>query len=115
MPKGTCDHTLDPRGFNSITMTKGGGDVTIDVRWTWDGVTVWPECDGPITRIRVINTGEVTWYAHVRRRRGGTRAVALDPGESRNYTGNQLANAGIESLSDLDDLVLTTSPTRDAR
>lgn len=106
--KGSCDPAPDP--YNVITMTKGNGTVTIDVRWTWDGVSVFPNCAGPILRIRVTNTGDQTWYAHVERRRGGTRTIAIEPGAAQNYTGTQLANAGIETLADLDELTLTLTP-----
>lgn len=106
--KGSCDPSPDP--FNEVTLTKGNGTVTIDTRWTWDGVSVYPECDGPIIRIRVTNTGQQTWYAHVQRRRGGTRAVAIEPGADRSYTGAQLAQVGIETIQDLDELTLTLVP-----
>lgn len=111
MPKGTCDHTLDPNGFNTLRLTKANGDVMLEVRWEWDGVSVWPECDGPVIRARASNTGTQTWYAHVPRARGGTRTIEIAPGDVKTWTGAQLATVGLDTLTALTDFTLNTSPT----
>lgn len=106
--KGTCDPA--PDAFNVQTLSKGNGTVTIDIRYGWDGVSVWPDCVGPILRVRVTNTGDQTWYAHLVGKRGQPRTIAIEPGAARNYTGGQLANVGLETLDDISDLTLTLTP-----
>lgn len=106
--KGQCDPA--PAQFNTQSMSKANGAVTIDIRYGWDGVSVWPDCHGPIIRIRVTNTGSETWYAHLTGRRGQPVTIAIDPGTARNYTGTQLATVGIETLDDLAELTLTSTP-----
>lgn len=106
--KGSCDPA--PAQFNTQSMTKANGAVTIDVRYGWDGVSVWPDCQGPIISIRVTNTGTETWYAHLTGRRGQPRTIAIDPGTDRIISGAQLATVGITTLDDLAELTLTRIP-----
>lgn len=106
--KGSCDPAPDP--YNVQTLTKGNGTVTIDIRYGWDGVSVWPECAGPILRIRVTNTGNQTWYAHLQGRRGQPVTIAIEPGAARNYSGSQLAQVGLVTVADISDLTLTLTP-----
>jgi hypothetical protein len=106
--KGSCDPAPDL--FNVQTLSKGNGTVTIDIRYGWDGVSAYPDCQGPLIRVRVTNTGAQTWYAHLQGRRGQPRTVAIEPGAARNYTGTQLASVGLETVDDISDLTLTTTP-----
>jgi hypothetical protein len=53
------------------------------VRWTWDGVSVYPECDGPVVQVHYINTGSETWYAHLPLKTRGVTDVAITPGRIR--------------------------------
>jgi hypothetical protein len=106
--KGQCDPAPDP--YNIQSMTKGNGTVTIEARYGWDGVSVWPECAGPILRIRVTNSGTETWYAHLVGRKGTPRTITIAPGVDRTIQGGQLAQVGIETLDDLSDLTLTRIP-----
>lgn len=106
--KGQCDPAPEP--YNVQSMTKGNGTVMIEARYGWDGVSVWPECAGPILRIRVTNSGTETWYAHLVGRRGQPRTIEIPPGTARNYSGSQLTNVGIETLDDLAELTLTRTP-----
>lgn len=109
MPKGSCDP--GPGAFNETTLSKGGGAVTVTVRYGWDGVSVYPSCAGPLEDAHVVNASAETWYAHFARRRGGTRTVSIDPGDDRTVTGAQLAAVGLTTLADIQAVRLTTSPT----
>jgi hypothetical protein len=109
--RGSCDHTLEPLGYNVITLTKGNGTVTVDVRWTWDGVSVWPECDGPVVQVHYTNTGTETWYAHLPRKTRGVTDVAITPGEDQVVSGNALRQAGLDTLGTILGLTLNQSPT----
>lgn len=106
--KGSCDPAPDP--YNVQTLSKGNGQVTIDIRYGWDGVSVFPDCVGPILRVRVTNTGTQTWYAHLTGKRGRPVTIAIEPGAARNYTGAQLASVGLETLDDISDLTLNLIP-----
>lgn len=106
--KGQCDPAPDP--YNIQSQTKGNGEVAIEIRYGWDGVSVWPECAGPVLRVRVTNTGTQTWYAHLQGRKARPVTVAIEPGAARNYSGTQLAQVGLVTLDDLSDLTLTLTP-----
>lgn len=108
MPKGSCDPS--PDAFHVMTLTKGNGDVTVDIRYGWDGVSVYPNCVGPVLQIHYTNTGAVTWYARLPRKTRGQAFVAIPPGTDQTVTGNTLRQAGLDTLDAVTDLVLTTTP-----
>ena len=116
MVKGSCVLTLpyranNPDTYHSQTLSKGDGTVTVDIRYGWDGISVWPVCVGPIHRVRVTNTGTLTWYLRVPRARGtGTQLLTLDPGTTDTYTGAQLTSRGIDTLADIGDMTLSLTP-----
>lgn len=108
--KGQCDPA--PAAFNTQTMTLANGEITVDIRYGWDGVSVFPSCVGPILRIRVQNLSDVrTWYAHVQGRRGQPQTIAIPPGDTSIYSGAALANHGITTLDDIADLTIDQNPT----
>jgi hypothetical protein len=113
LTKGNCDHRLDPLGYNEVTLDKGG--VIVDVRWTWDFTSVYPDCDGPIIQVHVTNPTQVSYYYHVQRRRGGTRDIEIPPGTDQVLLRAALLPLGIDTLGDMAELTLTTSPTVRAR
>lgn len=108
MPKGSCDPSPDP--YNQMTLTKGDGTVTVDVRYGWDGVSVYPNCAGPVLQIRYVNTGTVTWYARLPRKTRGQTWVTIPLGTDQTVTGNALRQAGLDTIDAIADLVLTTTP-----
>ena len=106
--KGSCDPAPDP--YNIQSQTKANGEISIEIRYGWDGVSVFPNCAGPILRVRVTNTGVQTWYAHLEGRKGKPVTIAIPPGTARNYSGTQLAQVGLVTLDDITDLTLTLTP-----
>lgn len=104
--KGTCNPAPDP--YNVREMAKG--PVFISVGYGWDGVSIWPECAGPLVGARVTNTGTTSWYARFPKARGGYRSIELPAGETKTYSAAQLASVGLVSLDDIEDLVLRQAP-----
>jgi hypothetical protein len=105
-----------------VTLSKGDGAVTVDVRYGWDGVsTKETGCDGPLVQgtggaanrwaIRVVNNDTATWYLHTVGKRGQPRNLPFAAGSTSTYTVAQAASAGYETASDIADITLTTSPT----
>jgi hypothetical protein len=112
MGLGTCDPATRGEPYNVTTLEFGGGAVTIDVRWDWDGVSVRPDCDGPIRRVRTTNSDSVSWYVHTVGKRGQPRDIELPAGQVRIWNAAQLSSAGYDTITDLENLTLTSSPTR---
>lgn len=122
MPIGTCDPATRGDAFNVQELSVANGDVTLTVRYGWDGVSTRETgCDGPLVNgtgpasnrwaIQAVNnTAGTTYYAHTVGKRGQPRVVTLDPGVTAKYTAQQAANNGFETISDLENLTLSTSP-----
>lgn len=107
MPKGSCNPA--PAQFNVVETVKGSGDVIVTVRWSWDGVSVFPNCAGPVFDAHVRNVGAVTWYAHFARRQGGFRTVAIAPADDRTVTQAQLNAVGLVTVADVQAVRLSRS------
>jgi hypothetical protein len=105
--KGSCDHTLNPGGVNVMSLTVGD-NVSVAITWLWDGVSVWPACDGPIMSLHAVNGGAVPYVVRTPRAgKPGGRTYTLQPGGDVTLSGSTLANRGIESLSQVLDLTIT--------
>ncbi|HEY9418111.1 MAG TPA: hypothetical protein VIQ30_25405 [Pseudonocardia sp.] len=109
MPEGTCDPATRGAAYNEFVQMSG--PVTIYGRYGWDGVSVKPDCDGPVLLLRGTNASATeTWYVHFKGRRGTWRAVPLAPGETREVTANnQLRQLGLADASDLEGIYITQS------
>ena len=106
MPKGVCDPA--PAAYNETGMWLNNGTVGVTIRWTWDGVSVFPECDGPVVSVRAVNTSDAAWSVRLpRARRTVGRRVTLQPGDDVTVSGSTLANRGYETYSDCLDLLMT--------
>ena len=91
----------------------------IEVRWNWDGVSVYPDCDGPLVNggggagnwaVRVVNPTVQTWYVHTTRKNGQPVTYSIAPGVTQTLTVNQMGSAGYTVLSDFTDITLTVTP-----
>lgn len=103
-PPRTCDP--GPGGFNVTQLSKDNGRATITVRSTWDGVSAWPTCDGPIVDVTLRNTSPKAWLLSFPVGRAAkTRLLAS--GANRVFSGTQLATIGLVAASDLADLTMT--------
>ena len=108
MTKGSCDPAPEP--YNVMEMSEGGGDMLVRILWSWDGISVWPQCAGPIVSGRIWNTGTRTWYAHFIGRRGQPRTIAIPPGTDVTRDATWLAQRGIQTLADLDGFLINDTP-----
>jgi hypothetical protein len=123
MPIGTCDPASRGAAFNEMALSQGEGKVTIDIRYGWDGVsTKETGCEGPLVNgtgpaanrwaVRVTNSDTQSWYVHTLGKRGQPRDYEFAAGTVTTFTANQASNNGFATISDFEELLLTTSPTR---
>jgi hypothetical protein len=108
MPKGVCDPAPDPWHEEALALFNGAIDVSF--RWTWDGESVFPDCDGPLVGARVRNTGEQSYYVHLTGRRGQARVVEIPPGTNMVRNAQWLSQRGLDTRSDLYELMITDTP-----
>lgn len=103
-PPRTCDP--GPGGFNVTQLSKDNGRATVTIRSTWDGVSVWPRCDGPIVDVTLRNTSPRAWLLTLPVGRASkTRLVSSSI--NRVYSGAQLATIGLITVSDVAGLIMT--------
>lgn len=100
--KGQCDP--GPGQFNLQTL--GDSEIVVTVRYGWDGVSLFPDCDGPIQDVRLQNVGTRTRTLSIP---AGRKLKSRDilPGTDVTFTGAQLAQIGLETAADLADMTLS--------
>jgi hypothetical protein len=103
-----CNPAPDP--YHVIQMAKANGAVFVEVGYGWDGISVYPNCVGPIVGARVTNNDTKPWYAWFPKARGGFRTVTLPAGEARTYSAAQLAAVGLVTLEDISAVTLRDTP-----
>jgi hypothetical protein len=87
--------------FLTDEMYSTGGTIHIRVQWSWDGVSVYPDCNGPIQDVFVENTGTNTWRCLLPAKKRGNPWVDIPPGSANTLTGNQLNQAGLTTRTDV--------------
>ena len=112
MPVGTCDPASRGEAFNVMALEKpapnGSGAVLTEVRYGWDGVSVKPGCDGPVSRIRTRNTSSLVAWASLPLKKRGETWIQIDPGTDVTVTNaNQIRNLGLENYSDVAGVAVT--------
>jgi hypothetical protein len=118
----TCDQAARGLAFNTLGLGEtldNGAWVQITARWTWDTVSVWPDCDGPLVNgsgaagkwaVQAVNNGTGPAYLHTTKKDGTPVTYTLAAGQTANITAAQAANFGYTVVSDLGNLTLTTTP-----
>lgn len=109
---GNCDPASRGATFNEfelqIPLPNGSGFVNADVRYTWDGVSVWPACDGPVTFLRTRNTGTQTAWALLPDKKHAPLWVQIDPGTDVTVTSHgQLNTLGLANATDVESVRLS--------
>lgn len=95
-----------PEGSTNTEWTQVG-PVQVFAVWTADA-TPYPNCDGDIVSVRVLNTGTTTWSARIpSSRKPQGRLVSIAAGDDRTFNRAQCVSNGYEKISDLRDLLLT--------
>jgi len=105
MPLFSCDHNARGEAFNEFAIEVrspgGSGSVLVDVRYTWDGTSAWPNCNGPITFIRTRNTSQENAWALLPDKRKGSPWVLIAPGTDSTITAKgTLSNLGLTEAVD---------------
>lgn len=113
MPGGTCDPASLGYAYWETSQAQGpNGEVLVTFRYGWDGVSVKPDCVGPVSYVKGTNTGAVTYYVHLKGRRGTVRTIALEPGQTLEESRRPvLRNLGLETNQDVEGMAITTDPT----
>lgn len=113
----TCDTapitgTTDKSFALEIPNPDYSGSVLADVHYVWDGVSVWPNCDGPVTSLRTRNTGDTTGWALLPDKKKAPLWMQINPGTDVTITAKgQLANLGLSNASDVQSVTITyTNP-----
>jgi len=106
MPSGTCDPASRGEASNQLTVEvpnpNGSGAVLIDIRYGWDGVSVRPNCEGPVLSLRTRNLSNSTAWANLPNKKRGNTWVQIDPGTDVTVNAQgQLNNLGLSNLSDV--------------
>lgn len=102
----TCEQLAAANGGSlnqsiSYLVPDGSGSVLLDIRFTPDGTSVRPNCDGSITRIRTQNTSSRPAWALLPNKRKAPLWVQLDPGSDVTIANQGTLNQiGIETFSD---------------
>jgi hypothetical protein len=109
MPTRTCNPA--DWGATWAVGRLGIGPILLEWEAGWDGVSVWPECNGPLHSLHVLNTSTTdTWYAHFKGKRGQPKVIDIPPSTDRTFNQGQLGSRGFQDASDLGDLqILPTS------
>lgn len=85
-----------------IPLPNGSGFVNADCRYNHDGVSVWPNCNGPVTFLRTRNTGTTTAWALLPDKKQPPLWVQIDPGTDVTITSHgQLNTLGLANASDV--------------
>lgn len=88
-----------------------GAVVGIYATYTWDGVSQYPACDGPVSSVRVVNTSATaSGYVKVPNRRRGNKWIDIPPGTDQTISGGQLNSYGIETAADLEGIGFSLAP-----
>lgn len=105
MSRGTCDPS--PAAHNKTVLSRANGTVTFTAQWDWDGVSVYPDCMGPIFDVRVQNTGIDTWILSIPNSQVTNKTRELAPGVDQTFTGKQLESIGLLTVDDIAEVQLT--------
>jgi hypothetical protein len=114
MPIGTCDPATRGQTNNMAEVDFTFDDqvlVKLIILFGWDGVSVKPNCDGPLTSIQGINlSATVTYYGWFLSKGGTARSITMPPGFNQTIINPQLRNQGFRNYSDTDGIDVTDSP-----
>jgi hypothetical protein len=100
MRTGVC---TGPQGFAlEIPLPNASGYVLCEVAFTADGVSLYPNCDGPVDSLRTRNTGTQTAWALLPDKKKPPLWVQIDPGTDITVSAaGQLNNLGLTKASDI--------------
>lgn len=104
---GSCDPATRGQATNATTLQSGLAFV--DIIWSWDGVSVQPNCDGPLVSVHGVNADTVSHWLHFQGRKGQPKTIELTPGFNVTLTAAQMKQRGFDSFADTVGVQLTDS------
>lgn len=106
MPKGVCDPS--PAPTNTLNLAVLDGLVSVTVESEWDGISVYPNCDGPVVSVRIRNLTDGSVSAMLpNARRASGRVYTAQPGLDMTITApGTLKSFGYETIQDMGDLTI---------
>lgn len=104
MPRGVCDPS--PAPAHTLYLGVLNDQVSVEVQWTWDGVSTFPECDGDVQSVRIRNLTDVAVTAMLpNARKAAGRVYTAQPGLDMTISApGTLRSLGFETYLDLLDL-----------
>lgn len=96
---GTCDPASRGEQYNIVEYDIDGVVFTT-IRWDWDGVSVRPNCDGPLVDARLRNDSDFTYYCNLPGKKKGLRNIEIPPHSDTTYTAQQMKQAGLDTYQD---------------
>lgn len=105
----TCDPVARGIPFNTMAISKKR--ATVEIRFGWDGTSVPPDCDGPVTYLRVTNTASSPRYVWLPEKKKGDKHIVIPPGADITMTPEQLADEGLTLFQDCAGVGLGDTPT----
>lgn len=113
MPSLTCDPAERGETFNAfrleVIFPDSSGHVSAECRYTWDGTSVRPNCDGPVTYLRTRNTHPTApAWAMLPDKKRGDPWVRIEPGTDVVTTASgQLNQLGLSRAVDVRSVVVS--------
>lgn len=107
MPIQSCDPAvLGPDAGSReerVNAPDGSGYVGIKWRFTWDGVSAWPDCDGQVTMLEYQNSSAMPAWAELPAKKQGVKWIVLDPHTPATTITkrNDLVQLGLSNNSDI--------------
>jgi hypothetical protein len=112
VPVQSCNPADRGHTYNSVAMELpiADGRVLAECRADWDGVSQWPDCDGPVFHLRVRNTASVVAYALEPGKKKGEKWVEIPPGTDTLIGPGQRNQLGLENLADVRGVAISANP-----
>lgn len=99
MPIQSCDPAAHGVTFFTVEYDVDAV-VFVTIQWDWDGVSTYPDCDGPLRSARLRNDSDVTYYCNLPAKKKGLRNFEIPPHSDNTYTPQQLRQAGLDTYVD---------------
>lgn len=94
----------DPVGCDLIALEAIEYDIEqecfVTIRFDWDGVSSWPDCDGPLVSARLRNTSDNIYYCNLPAKKKGLRNLEIPPHSDVTYTAQQMKQVGLDTRLD---------------
>lgn len=107
MPIMNCDPVAIGLTFRTeeskVPAPDGSGHVDINWAYSWDGVSTWPDCDGPVDHLTYSNSSDMPAWALIPNKKKGSAWVPIPAGTPSTTisSSGQLNQLGLSNNSDV--------------